>query len=250
MNAHKIAIAGDWHGNPGYAAMALRSAHNAGVRTVLHLGDFGVWESMAVFLNTVQHSLEQYDMELYFVDGNHEEFPFLYSHQLNDAGFRVLRERVFHIPRGHVFDIDGITFMGIGGAVSIDRRYRVFNKSWFVEEELTEDDVATAITNGTVRPVDVILSHDAPFGVDIPLDNGIHVPDHEFQLSNANRNLLSRIVDAVQPALLFHGHYHVNYRDYRHASQTHVIGLDRDTSYVHNNMVVSDTNRLLQDFTQ
>lgn len=239
-----IAFSGDWHGNVSWALNAIRYAHREGADTILHVGDFGVWPNMQVFFKAVNTELTQLDMTLYFVDGNHEHFPFLQTFPLLENGFRQLRKRIFHIPRGHTWEWDGVRFMGLGGAYSIDRQWRVLNQSWFEEELMNPREADEAILNGA-NGVDILLTHDVPVGVDIPLNNNLQIPEIALYESYEHRKLLGRVVDAVRPTLLVHGHYHVQYVRYRKSSDTMILGLDCDGTQMYQNIRVEKLSEVL-----
>src|SRR6202020_1313763 len=76
----RIVVAGDWHGNEEWAVSVITRVPTllAGEnpRIILHLGDFGIWPDKAglVYLDQVSKVLAEADAELWFVDGNHEDF--------------------------------------------------------------------------------------------------------------------------------------------------------------------------------
>ena len=76
----RIVVAGDWHGNEEWAVSVIRRVPTllAGQshRIILHLGDFGIWPDQAglIYLEQVSKVLAEVDAELWFVDGNHEDF--------------------------------------------------------------------------------------------------------------------------------------------------------------------------------
>ena len=79
----RILVAGDWHGNREWAINVIRRADQllAGqsTRLILHLGDFGIWPGLdgERYLAGVVWALKQVRAELWFVDGNHEDFSLL-----------------------------------------------------------------------------------------------------------------------------------------------------------------------------
>jgi hypothetical protein len=100
--------------------------------------------------------------------------------------------------------------------------------------------VARAITPG---PVDVIVAHDAPSGVEIPgLGGGW--PPAELYVADLHRQKVSEVVDVTRPTLYFHGHYHVRYEAQR--GGTRVIGLADDGGRFTENVMVLDLNRWLR----
>ena len=77
----RILVAGDWHGNEDWALSVIRRVPSmlAGEprRLILQLGDFGIWPDRAGqhYLARVAALLAEVDAELWFIDGNHEDFP-------------------------------------------------------------------------------------------------------------------------------------------------------------------------------
>ena len=39
----QVVFAGDWHGNVRWATSRIESIRAAGIATILHVGDFGIW---------------------------------------------------------------------------------------------------------------------------------------------------------------------------------------------------------------
>lgn len=137
---------------------------------------------------------------------------------------RPISHHITHLPRGHRFELDGVSFLALGGAYSIDKPYRIVNESWWPEETITDEEMALAISGG---PVDVMLTHDAPTGVN-PFGPETVGNKDEYPESWQNRLRLRMVVDACTPRVLFHGHYHHTYRERLEDTGTEVIGLGRD----------------------
>src|SRR5262245_22342917 len=76
----RVLVAGDWHGNREWAINVLMRVPQllAGEqrRLVLQLGDFGIWPGAEGrrYLGSVTAVLDRVDAELWFIDGNHEDF--------------------------------------------------------------------------------------------------------------------------------------------------------------------------------
>lgn len=224
-------MAGDWHGSFSQAETVIRHCKSLGLDTIFQVGDFGIWDSSTKkFLNQMQHLLGQWDIELYFIDGNHENFPMLYEKPYNDDGTRHVRENITYIPRGYRWEWHGLTFLGLGGAVSIDRSHRVEGRSWWPQEALTDEDILTAQSGGTV---DVMITHDSPQSAPNSVtdnwrgqmsamkyygkENLAACTDHRFRLKE--------VTDVITPRLLFHGHYHEYMTGvYVHGDDKHTVG--------------------------
>lgn len=209
----RFLLAGDWHGDAEWArhVIAQAPAGRDGSRLIIQLGDFGVWpgRSGARYLDQVVGALQTNDATCLFLDGNHEDFSQLSTFVIRADGVREVRPRLFHLPRGMRWTWCGLRFLALGGATSLDRPWRTENVDWWSAEELTCEDIDRAIRGGAC---DVMLSHDAPSGIDVP---GVPAPSswdpEEIKRANYHRSLLRTVVDEVRPTWLFHGHFHSRY---------------------------------------
>lgn len=240
----RVMLAGDWHGNDGWARNAIVHAHNEGADVIMHAGDFGFWSDNQhdnQFLRRTQYWLDAYGVTLYWVDGNHENHDRLAAHVPDDRSPWSLPDypNIIHLPRGHRWEWFGKRWMALGGAVSVDRLMRKAGKSWWPGETLTQDDVEFASRPGDV---DVIVAHDCPYGVDIPgigpADKGGDWPHFILLESEDHRRLIRDVVEVVRPTLFVHGHYHRRYQafyQYGDGSRMLVQGLDCDGSTMDRN---------------
>lgn len=233
----RILVAGDWHGNEDWALSVIRRvpsllAHEPR-RLILHLGDFGIWPDRAGqhYLARVAAQLAEVDAELWFIDGNHEDFPQLARLARGDRtpdGRVVVRPGLFHLPRGYRWTWHGLRWLGCGGAVSLDRAQRTEGVDWWPDEEITDAQEAAVIAGGHA---DVLVSHDCPSGVAHTF--GRPPPEWDpadLARNDAHRRRLQRIVDAVQPSRIMHGHLHRAYQrscDFGYGP-VQVTGLDAD----------------------
>lgn len=250
-------LAGDWHGNLRWAFNAINYAAGQGADTILQLGDFGWWghtEAAAQYLREVNKELEHHGITLYWVDGNHECHEYMLD-TWNDPTVGVTFPstvanygKIWHLPRGFRWEWWGEWWMSLGGAHSVDRRARVEGESWWPGEWLTPEQVEFATRPG---PVDVIVAHDAPYGLDIPgigvglPRGGTPFPYEELIAAGDHRKLVKQVVDETVPEVFFHGHYHRNYQGaYKFPGSylyMKVIGLDRDdTSLARNTLFITE----------
>lgn len=202
---------------------------------VIVCGDFGLWhddETERYWLKW----LNRKNFTTVFVDGNHENFDRLYSDEFPIVDFHggkahKIRENIYHLMRGYVFDLCGKKFFAFGGASShdiddgiLDRKdfqsdrelvdeynrrtrrgemLRINHISWWKQELPTEDELAfglqTLIQNG--NKVDYIISHCCP--QEIASFCGFHEPDVLTQWFNM-------VAHTVQFDKWYFGHYHDN----------------------------------------
>ena len=174
--------------------------------------------------------LESRPFTTLFVDGNHENFPLLYSFPEGEwHGGRVhrVREHVLHLTRGQIFEIGGLTFFTMGGAQSHDvqdgildpedpdfkkqyrmlrqrqARFRVKGKSWWPEELPSDAEYQEALTNLDKAgwEVDCVLTHCGPS----------HIAE---KLGHSDPDRLTEFLEEVSRRCRFEwwffGHYHDN----------------------------------------
>lgn len=105
-----------------------------------------------------------------FVDGNHENFDLLSSlptEKRYGAEVGVVQDRVYHLKRGNVYEIEGRKVLAIGGATSTDKEWRqayleeTGNKIWWEEEILSAEEEIN-ILRAIKQPINIIISHTAP----------------------------------------------------------------------------------------
>ena len=230
----KIGIIGDTHGNKKRIKKLLRK-YGPQCDVLVQLGDFGMWQErpglpyIATYLGRIETELTKLGINLYFIDGNHEDFPYLYSFPINKDGFRQITDHIFHIPRGHTWKWGEKIFMGLGGAVSTDQKYRRKGFDWFMEEEITDEDVAKALETPSV---DVLFTHDGPTSPLTPRSFGFDID----QKIRASQKKLNQVVTHLEPEVLFHGHFHhayeKSYGDFR------VVGVASDQESLEENFTV------------
>lgn len=204
----KIAFLGDVHADAAFTVKAIKRASTLGADIIVQLGDFGYryeWD----FLDTVEAALNHAGLRMMFVDGNHDDHRFLRTDYDGNARLRIITPRILHAGRGYRWRWDGVRFLAVGGAHSVDRHTRLrYGWMWHREEILTDGQIADAIEGGQT---DVLISHDCPSGVDIPGLQPELFPGFEIAAAEQHRTRIRTIVDAVQPTAIYHGHYHVNY---------------------------------------
>ena len=170
-----------------------------------------------------------------FCDGNHENYDRLYGAypEVDFQGGRAhkIRENVFHLMRGYVFDLNGMSFFVFGGAGSHDisggilrpyqfqteqdykavykklwdsgALFRVEHISWWEEELPSDEEMERGIRSLSKYNwnVDFVVSHCAP--TDIAALSGY-----------SDRNRLTQYLETISEQLSFRkwffGHYHSN----------------------------------------
>jgi predicted phosphodiesterase len=232
-NSSIILVAGDWHGNFSWASSVLRVAEDEGVDTIIQVGDFGYWEHTSdgvYYLDALSKNAVQRGVRVVWLDGNHENHTLLRSKyadaERSEEGFWKIRENVWYSPRANVWEWYGQRLMTLGGAYSIDKEYRKFGVSYWAEEEITPEEEALAISKGKV---DILFTHDGPTNFPAPLWKA-------DLRSEAQRQAVSRVADAIRPSRWYHGHYHANeryfYPEYNPFCRVRALQMDGHNSNV------------------
>ena len=195
-------------------------------------GDFGF-----VFLDSEQEEqkldyLESKPYTICFCDGNHENFPKLYSYpqeKWNGGKVHKIRPSVIHLMRGQVFTLGGKKFFTFGGASSHDisggilepddpeykrkkkeldagwKPYRINHVSWWKQELPTDEEMEEGRKNlaANQNAVDFIVTHCCAADTQFLLGGTL------FQKDYLNE-YFEEIRQNVQFTKWFFGHYHDN----------------------------------------
>lgn len=231
----RVLLAGDTHGNlVWFSRTVLSAANREDADLIIQLGDFGWWPGQPsgdAFIEAARRS----PVPVWWIDGNHEHHDDL-ARRRQSAGLDrreplPLGGNLTHLARGARIDLDGVHALLCGGAHSIDRQLRNPGQSWFEAERITDADITECAVSGHA---DILFSHDAPAGWDIP---GL-IPDEvlpprlraELPACWSHRRALGHVFTGATPSLVVHGHYHSGYATTVDApwGPVEVLGLDCD----------------------
>lgn len=247
----RIMLLGDTHGDSVFFSRAVAVAAGSKCSKIFQVGDFGYWPRSKFgqdFLKSLSRLYDIWGIEIYWLDGNHEDHDVLNDKvkvaqdvpgKINDEGFINIARGVWYSPRGHRWEWDGVKFLSLGGAYSLNRRRLTKHESWFPQEVISEGDVEVCGTEG----VDVLLTHDAPDGVaeaDYLLTN--FSPFNHSLDSLANQQKVTRVLRATRPSLLVHGHLHFRYVDTFEG--TTVLGLAHNHTSLSSAAWILDTEEI------
>lgn len=213
----RIAVAGDWHTDIEWMLGAVERIHAAGVRHILHVGDFGLGlydspEKEEAAMARLSALLGQYGMEIAITLGNHDNWVRFNAMDVEDNGIVKGWENIFFIPRGYRFSINDVPFVSFGGAASINYRDLTEGISWWREEVPSMGDLYRL---GDEKAT-VMIAHDAPadgrtLSRMISASEGSQWPEEALYYAHMSRRMLSEAVSQVKPDFFFHGHYHYAY---------------------------------------
>lgn len=239
-----IMLLGDTHGNTSFILNhVIPAATEAGVEWIYQLGDFGYWEHTAEgeqFLNDIQDALTVAGLKLLFIAGNHDKTSMIAGRYSKVEDFYLVRASIWFAPNGTQWDFEGKSFLALGGAYSIDKKWRLeqeFAKAknlaissplrgtyseayilqdcmdktsetlWFPEEEMDDEELDIILEDLRDTNIDIILAHDKP------LSSNTLVELLPINATIYNQRRLQKAVNILQPNLFVHGHLHIRYTD-------------------------------------
>lgn len=203
----RVLLAGDTHGNTRWVKHLTDVAVRSDCPIIVQVGDFGYFPDHRDgprFLSNVDQACAANGVELWFIDGNHDDHTSLVELEHGHVPVNVA-ERITYLPRGTRLGVGGCTFGFLGGAFSVDWRDRTAGVDWWQHEATDFDDVARL----GEEPLDVLISHDAPAGVN--LLSSWRLPAEDQIRADDVRALVAQATMATSPRLLVHGHWHHGY---------------------------------------
>lgn len=227
---------GDTHGDLDFAGRAAEVAaeHDA---EIIQVGDWGfIWthrgqvcDQILALSNELTMAGQKYakpPVVMRFIDGNHDHHPELRRWSSFTTHFA---HNVIYQPRGSVHeDADGTRFLFMGGAPSIDKQMRTPGKTWWPEEDITDDEMELALK---AENIDVLVTHDA---LDYPPGFTPKGTPEFRQLSNRSMRNIFTLFSKHQPELHVHGHWHYPYKRYKTVGLASNINRFNDALYLWN----------------
>ena len=161
-----VYVTGDIHGDEErLSKSALKALDDDD--TLVICGDFGfIWNSDKRE-EKILNSFAKRKYNICFVDGTHENFAALGEYPQKEwHGGKVheIRHNVYHLMRGQLFEIDGLTIFTMGGGESPDIDVRAESAAWSRDEIPTQAELmegAEKLDKVGCR-VDVIITHEPP----------------------------------------------------------------------------------------
>ena len=218
-----LRVIGDVHAQIDHADLFTRDGRPyleivADAAYSIQLGDMGdreTYEQLVAHVDAGRHR---------FFPGNHEQYEGLPPHSLGDFG---------SVQWG------GVDFFFVRGAWSSDQELLVQlgreqgKTLWFKQEELTDEQMRTALEEYLRARPRIVLSHDAPTHVARLAwhhARSFSAPNPKALFcASRTTDFLERLLEHHQPRLWLFGHYH---RDWRHKESGTLFVCVGELSYV------------------
>lgn len=182
------------------------------------------------YLWTLTQMLRRHGMKLMAIDGNHEDWDLLnqarreWAQEIEPFGDTFSQMpvplksvysseaedlRIFWLPRGTRWEWQGKSWLAFGGAASPNRAWLTEGWNWWLDEEVTTEQVAAAASQGHA---DVLLTHEVMKSVHIqygePPKSWLQA---DLDRCEEQRDRLQMLAEAVTPEFAVHGHHHMGY---------------------------------------
>lgn len=200
-----IYITGDTHGDIDlkYVVQYFKDKHVTRQDYLIILGDAGiVWSEKDCYIS----EYDNLGLTILFIDGNHENFDLLNTYpvvEYHGARCHQLNDNIYHILRGEIINLNGLSFFCMGGATSIDKALRREHISWWNDENINKKDIDNGLSKleKVNNKVDYVLTHTAPTSIVWDFFN--YDEDH-------NTDILEEFKKIINFKYWFFGHYHFN----------------------------------------
>ena len=150
-----LGFLGDIHGDSAKLKRMAIECANQELVALIQVGDLG-WYNKTIddFTNF------KYPLPVYWIDGNHEQFPLLRSMTGDMKQVTELAPNFFYVPRGTTLEIDGRKILFFGGAGSVDKQIRLrLGWHWYDDENIRDWQIELVNVS---QPVDLMVTHVPP----------------------------------------------------------------------------------------
>lgn len=183
--------------------------------TLIILGDAGINYYLDINDMILKDQLNKRDIKLFCIRGNHEERPENISTYKESMAFdgNVMMEETFSnllfAKDGETYNIDDKKILVIGGAYSIDKKYRIMHHyHWFKDEQLSIDEMNRIYDKVNGNHYDVILTHTCPKKYE-PIEVFLRGIDQSLVDKNMEE-FLDEVEKAVTYDKWYCGHFHTD----------------------------------------
>jgi hypothetical protein len=149
-----------------------------------------------------------------FIDGNHENFDFLDSlpaEEWKGGNIHKISDRIYHLMRGQVFEIEGKKIFTMGGNATQNKRIREDGIAWQPQEIIGAEDVEEGKRNlaRCDGKVNIIVTHCAP----VKILQAISSKEKSARfLVNEESEKITGLLEETEYDGWYVGHYHTDKR--------------------------------------
>lgn len=181
------------------------------------LGDCGFgWKNSEPTEKYVLTHLASRLFPILCIFGNHEPaYALTKTMPLIDIGlgekvyeYRKANPAIYFLQRGKVYTIDNKKILALGGALSIDKDYRVENISWWKEEywSFAEEKALFSLVEKN-NTFDYVFAHTAPQSI---LDNMFDKDIIKYKINDSVAKMHDKLLPLISFKEWYFGHWHLD----------------------------------------
>lgn len=212
-----MSLVSDCHGQFGKFKSYQDEIKNSEETAVIILGDVGLNTLKEHDSHTKNGLSKKYKFRIYCVRGNHEARPqdesgmeLVYD---EDVGGEVWLQKqwknIRYFKDYGEYSIGGHSVFVIGGAYSVDKKYRlIMGWPWYANEQLTKEEMDNAYKMCAGKHYDFIFSHTCPYSW-MPTDLFLS-SINQAEVDNSMEKWLEKVRTDVPWGVWLFGHYHAD----------------------------------------
>lgn len=212
-----VYFTGDIHGSPFKLQVFCRYMELTEKDTIVILGDVGANYYGGKRDKQFKEQIAKLAPTIFCIHGNHEQrpanIPSYIAKEWNDGPVWYEEEypNLLFARDGNIYVIDGVRYLVIGGAFSVDKNYRLSRGyGWWADEQPSEEIKARVGRRVANSGLDVILSHTCPFKYE-PREAFLPGID-QSDVDSSTEEWLDTIEESVDYKAWFCGHWHIDKR--------------------------------------
>lgn len=212
-----VYFTGDIHGSPFKLQVFCRYMELTEKDTIVILGDVGANYYGGKRDKQFKEQIAKLAPTIFCIHGNHEQrpanIPSYKAKEWNDGPVWYEEEypNLLFARDGNIYVIDGVRYLIIGGAFSVDKNYRLSRGyGWWADEQPSEEIKARVGRRVANSGLDVILSHTCPFKYE-PREAFLPGID-QSEVDSSTEEWLDTIEESVDYKAWFCGHWHIDKR--------------------------------------
>ncbi|OQA48862.1 MAG: Calcineurin-like phosphoesterase superfamily domain protein [Firmicutes bacterium ADurb.Bin300] len=212
-----VYFTGDIHGSPFKLQVFCRYMELTEKDTIVILGDVGANYYGGKRDKQFKEQIAKLAPTIFCIHGNHEQrpanIPSYKAKEWNDGPVWYEEEypNLLFARDGNIYVIDGVRYLVIGGAFSVDKNYRLSRGyGWWADEQPSEEIKARVGRRVANSGLDVILSHTCPFKYE-PREAFLPGID-QSEVDSSTEEWLDTIEESVDYKAWFCGHWHIDKR--------------------------------------
>jgi len=209
----RIGFFGDIHGRIHQFSRVLdKVVEEYQISVAIQVGDFGVSKKSIRLLD----SLGGFSVPVHFIDGNHEDFRFLWKAMKKGKNKEWEKKNLYYQPRGSTLTIQGVKTGFLGGALHIGRPQKIIKGNVITTAELNK-----AIDEFSRFSPNILITHSCPAGIGVGMQGleihywGVvnHIlmagfdPGPKEDCGETQHSLLWHQI-SQRPRLWVYGHFH------------------------------------------